>query len=71
MHNYTGMDCSGILITELPTIVHNVSGLLYIEDDTTLCISNFYYDGTGPDMSFIPVCSVYHAAINRRTIYIA
>ncbi|XP_064398584.1 uncharacterized protein LOC135345151 [Halichondria panicea] len=45
-----GQTCTGRRVTpDLPDFNHNVSGILYIQDSTTYCIQNFYYDGAGPD----------------------
>ena len=53
-----GQDCSGVVVTPsgLVNINHNVSGILHIENDTTFCISDFYYDGAGPGEFASPSC---------------
>jgi len=43
---------SEILIGELKTLQHDVSGKIYAKDDKTLVIYNFKYDGKGPDAFF-------------------
>eukprot|EP00731_Ephydatia_muelleri_P026197 Em0018g297a len=39
---------AGVLIGTLPTEAHGVSGILYVHDDVTLLIEQFYYDGYAP-----------------------
>ncbi|KAL5467444.1 hypothetical protein EMCRGX_G031668 [Ephydatia muelleri] len=39
---------AGVLIGTLPTEAHGVSGVLYVHDDVTLSIEQFYYDGYAP-----------------------
>ena len=44
----TRPSCTGQLVGSLPNLAHGVSGMLYAVDKTTICISGFHYDGTGP-----------------------
>ena len=39
--------CSGVFLGVLPTYYHNVSGVLFVEDEFSFCIENFTYDGHG------------------------
>ena len=39
---------AGVLIGTLTTEAHGVSGVLYVHDDVTLSIEQFYYDGYAP-----------------------
>jgi len=39
----------------LPTLAHRVSGTLYVENNKTLFIENFNYDGGGPGMLAVVV----------------
>ena len=58
----SGQDCTGVLVASLPTLNHNVSGMMYVENDTTFCISNFFYDGGGPgeySPCFVFVCLLF------------
>ena len=43
-----GGSVGGAVIGTLPTLDHNVSGVLWIERPGRFCIENFYYDGDGP-----------------------
>ena len=42
--------CGGVMIGTLPTLEHDVSGDLFVEDSETFCIQDFTYDGRGPGM---------------------
>ena len=48
--------CDGVVIGSLPTQAHDVSGVLYVEDEYTFCIENFNYDGQGPGTNFSLSC---------------
>lgn len=41
------------MIGMLPTLGHEVSGTLFVEDEQTFCIQDFNYDGNGPGMYII------------------
>ena len=46
--------CKGnTCIGKLKTRFHGITGDVYLEDDTTICIKGFYFDGQGinPDIS--------------------
>lgn len=45
---YNLQSTARVLVGNLPTLAHRVSGRLYIEDERTLFIENFNYDGAGP-----------------------
>ncbi len=52
MVHQTGQACSGVRVEpDLPDFNHDVSGVLYIENTTSYCIENFFYDGAGPGKS--------------------
>ncbi|XP_003741831.1 protein Skeletor, isoforms B/C [Galendromus occidentalis] len=42
----------GKLIGELPTFAHDVRGTVYAANENTVVVTNFYYDGEGPDAHF-------------------
>ncbi|XP_022665167.1 protein Skeletor, isoforms B/C-like isoform X2 [Varroa destructor] len=42
----------GKLLGELPTFAHEVRGTVYAANENTVVITNFYYDGEGPDAHF-------------------
>ena len=46
-----GESRGGVLIGELPTLAHGVSGRLWLEHAGRFCIENFNYDGQGPGES--------------------
>ena len=49
----TTEDCTGTCVGKLKTRFHRVTGDVYLQDDTTICIQGFYFDGQGinPDIS--------------------
>ena len=40
----------------LPNLQHGVSGTLHVDDDVTIRIENFHYDGLGPSTWITFVC---------------
>ena len=48
LHHRSCSSKAGVLIGTLPTEAHGVSGVLYVHDDVTLSIEQFYYDGYAP-----------------------
>ena len=41
--------CTGVrVVPDLPNLNHGIAGTFYIENTTTYCIENFFYDGAGP-----------------------
>ena len=47
-----GCECAEVNLGDFVTYQHGVKGTVYKVDDKTLKITNFFYDGTGPDAFF-------------------
>ena len=54
---------SPVMIGSFVTIQHDVSGTVYVDDNTTLRVENFHYDGLGPGQLTYIHC-MYHTFVH-------